>query len=375
MSRRLKIVFMIDSLDGNGGTENQLLKMLIGINRSQFDVHLVCFRHTPWFVKNAHKIGCPSTVLEINSLRNWHTYRDYCALVRLLRKLRPDVVHTFFPMANIVGVFAARLAGVKNVISSRRDFGEWMNSRYLIATRAANLAVSRIVANSEMVKTLTVEKEKAAPSKIEVFYNGIDIDLFSSLKPDISLKKSLGIPAADKVIGIIANFRPMKHHHIFLKAAAEALSKRSDLSFLLIGIGPLKDEMIALAKTLGVGHKTHFAGHQTDIRPYLSIIDVGVNCSEGEGLSNAVMEYMCSRIPCVVSEAGGNINLVTNNKNGYTFALDDHSALAASILELLDNESTRKRFTESAFQFVKERMSLEAMLSSYETLYRSMADA
>lgn len=375
MKERIKLVFIIDMLDAHaGGTENQLLKILGGIDKSEFEILLICFRQNAWFSENAHKLGCSTLVLKIDSFRRFSTYLNLFSLVRTIREFDPQVVQTFFPVSNIVGVLAARLAGVKNIISSRRDFGEWMSRRYLFATKIANGAVKRIITNSEMVKKLTIEKEGVPASRVKVFYNGIEADMFKELNPDLSLKESLGIPASDKVIGIIANFRPMKHHHVFLKAAAEVLSRRSDISFLLVGDGPLKEEMVELAKTLGVYEKTHFVGLQTDVRPYLSIIDIGVNCSEGEGLSNAIMEYMCAGIPCIVSKAGGNMDLITNEQNGFTFELDDHNELAALTVKLLDDDRKRKIFSARSLEKVAEKMSLETMLSNHVNFYKKLSN-
>ena len=375
MSKPIKIVFIIDTLDAYaGGTENQLLKILRGLNRADFEILLICFRQNSWFEKNASKLGCSTIVLKIDAVRDWRTYANFYRLVSIIRKFAPDIVQTFFPVGNIIGVLAARFAGVKNIISSRRDFGEWMSARYLIATKAANLGVKKIIANSKMVRELTIRKEGVAPSKLEVFHNGIDVDMFTGLRRDMSLKSRLGIPSEDKVIGIVANFRPMKHHHVFLRAAAEALSKHRDLSFLLVGSGPLKAEMKSLAKTLGISHKTHFAGLQTDVRPHLSIMDIGVNCSEGEGLSNAIMEYMCAGIPCIVARAGGNPDLITHDVNGYTFELDDHQTLATLIVRLLDDPARREAFAAEALKKIKKEMGLATMLSTHVNFYKKLAN-
>lgn len=376
MNRNIKLTYMIDELATDlAGTENQLIKMINGLSKMGFDIRLICFRDRPWLKKNAPSLACKTQVIDINRFKRPFTYLNYLKLVRLLRSSKSDIVHTFFPTANILGVIAARLAGTKAVVSSRRDYGEWMKGRYLTMTRFANRFATKIVANSYKVKELTVEKESADPSKIEVFLNGIDMEKFSGLKRDRALKKSLRIPDGDMVVGIVANFRPMKRHQTFLKAASRILNERNDVTFLMIGTGPLKEEMEKLAKTLGISGKVRFTSAQDNVLPYLSIMDVGVNCSEGEGLSNAVMEYMSAGVPCVVSEAGGNPDLITNDFNGYTFGVDDDPALASLVLRLLNDEAKRKTFTKNARQTIKEKMSLDVILSKYKTFYENLANA
>lgn len=376
MKSTIKLTYIIDELATDlAGTENQLIKMINGLSGMGFEISLVCFRHHPWLEKNASSLPCKVVVIELNRFKRPFTYLNYIKLVRFLRSTKPDIVHTFFPTANILGVIAARLAGVRAILSSRRDYGEWMVGRYLRMTRFANRFVTKIIANSYKVKELTVVKEGADPSMVEVFLNGIDTALFANIKRDNTVKEKLKIPAGEMVVGIVANFRPMKHHHTFLKAAREILKSKPAVSFLLIGTGPLKEEVQALSRTLGISDKVHFTSAQNNVIPYLSIMDVGVNCSEGEGLSNAIMEYMSAGVSCVVSEAGGNPDLITNGYNGYTFKIDDHCALASLVLKLMEDKETRTTFIENARKTIDEKMSLDVILSKYKTFYEKISNA
>jgi len=374
MARPIKITYMIDVLDTDlAGTEGQLIKMINGLDRNKFQVRLICLSNHPWFEANSASIECASIIFEIRQFKKLRAYFNFLKLVGFLRRDRPDIVHTFFPVSNIVGVLAARLAGVKNIISSRRDYGEWMTGYYLFATRIADKFARMITVNSTMVKELTLQKENVGNKKVEVIYNGIDADLFKDIGKNHALKKQLNIPSTHKVIGIVANFRPMKHHDTFIKAAREILTHRSDVTFLLIGAGPLKEDIQKLGGTLNILPHLCFAGAQNNIIPYLSIMDLGVNCSEAEGLSNAVMEYMAAGVPCVVSHSGGNPDLITNDFNGYSFTLDDYQALSVLILKLLDDEKTKQIFTKNARDKIRNEMSLDVMLSTYQNLYQRLS--
>jgi len=227
-----------------------------------------------------------------------------------------------------------------------------------------------------LVKELTQKKEKVAENKIDVILNGIDTAPFLNNKPDLDLKRKLNIPESSKVVGIIANFRPMKHHYAFVKASAEILKTRSDVEFILVGGegGQLRNKIEMLAQSLSISDKMHFVGVQKNVIPYLSIMNVGVNCSEGEGLSNAIMEYMVSGVPAVVSNGGGNPDLITHDVNGYVFKVDDHKSLASYTLQLLADSVTCERFTANAFKKIVKEMSLDAMLSKYENYYARLAN-
>ena len=378
--RRLRVAFIIDRLATDmAGTENQLLKIIHGLESEDFELHLITFRTHPWLDEHRSSLNCKTHVVEINRFKRPLTYINCIGLVKLLRGLRPDIVHTFFPVANIVGVLCARLAGIRHVVSSRRDYGEWMRTGYLMATRFANRYVSRITTNSRLVGELTQRVEKVDGARIEVIHNGIDLSAFAELRREENLKQKLGIPQANKLVGLVANFRPMKHHQTLLHAIPLILRQRTDVDFLLIGIdvmaGGHRDRIIALADSLGIRARVHFVDSCRDVVPYLSIMDVGVNCSEGEGMSNAVMEYMAAGVPCVVSNSGGNPDLVSADVHGAVYRLDDHAGLAAEILRLLSDAQLRERYVRNARRRMETEMSLPAMLEAYKNLYRRLAGA
>lgn len=374
----IRIVFMIDRVVSDaGGTENQLLKLIRGLSREKLEIHLVCLGKSDWLDRNIDNVGCPTQVIDVNRFKNPATYINILRLTRLLRRLDPDIVHTFFPVGNILGVLAARLAGVPRVISSRRDYGEWMSRRYLWATRLANRFVDAIVTNSQEVQLLTARMEGMPLDRIRVLWNGIDLKPFMDLERDEDLRRSLGIEPGKRVVGLVANLRPMKRHETFIAAAREILRQRQDVEFVLVGaeMKGRRAQLEALAKSFGVHTHFHFLGVRPDVSRLLSIMDVGVNCSQGEGLSNAVMEYMAAGVPCIVANSGGNPDLIARDVTGAMFELDDYDGLANGILGLLDDSRRAAELARNARRHVEAELSLPAMLAAYERLYEDLAGA
>jgi len=373
MKSRIKLTYIVDVFTTNmAGTENQVIKMINGLDKEKFDIQLICLNSHPWFEKNLAAFHCTSTVITVKYFKQITTYLNLVKLIQHLRRSGPDIVHTFLPVSNIVGVLAAKIAGVKTIISSRRDYGEWMTRRYSMATKLADRYTDAIVTNSNEVKQLTEREENIPREKIHVIVNGLDLKTFKPNERDPLLKKQLGIPADNKVIGIIANFRPMKRHDTFIKAAREIALIRPDVSFLLLGDGELIDETRELAKRLDIIQRCHFLGRQENIARFISLMDISVNCSKQEGLSNALMECMAAGVPCIVTHSGGNPDLITHNINGYTFDLDDYKTLARLALELLENKATRDRFILNAQEKIEKEMDLNTMLSNYERLYETL---
>jgi len=372
----MRIALIIDHFShGLGGTENQVLKLISGLSENH-EINLISFRASRWLASRAPGLSCQVNIFQIDNFRRLYSYRNFIRLISHLRYKKPDIVHTFFPVANVIGVLAAHLGGIRNIVASRRDYGEWMSRRYLWATRFANMFLTRIVTNSNRVKLLTEEVERFPGDRIKVIYNGIAADAMCKGTPNLELKRKLQIPEGNRVVGLVANYRPMKRHETFVRAAKEIIRKRDDIDFILMGHDPdrgkRRTELQRLAESLGVAKRVHFVHAKGNMPDFLSILDIGVNCSEGEGLSNAIMEYMAAEVPCVVSNSGGNPDLISDNVNGYTFALGNYHALAERILCLINDQTTCQRFTRNAKEKVHNEMSLEAMISQFERFYQAL---
>lgn len=287
-------------------------------------------------------------------------------------------MHDLFPLSNTLGVILARLAHVKVILSTRRDYGLWLANRFgLLLLQFANRFVTRIIANSHNVALLTSREEEIDLSKIDVIYNGIAVNT-SQWHPserdaqinDVATQKN------GPIVGIIGGLKPMKRHYTFIRSAQNVLRKREDVKFLVVGDGPCRKNLEELADELKVKDCIHFAGSQDDIKPYISLFDIAVNCSSNEGLSNAIMEYMAYGVPCIVSRAGGNEELIEHNVNGYTFELDNDKELADRILSLLEDKEKQSQFISKSKEIVRERLSLEKMVSEYDRYFeRLLQDA
>ena len=370
-----KLTFIVDHLNlALAGTENQLFKMFPGLV-DHFDVEVICFRHEgDWLETQGKRIGFKVNHFEIRDFKRPLAYRNLLRLRRHLKQTRPDVVHTFFPVSNIVGVLAAKLAGVPAIVASRRDFGEWMSPRYLTATKIANRAADWIVTNSTQVKLLTERVESYPASRIEVIFNGIDLSGMKIPPVRDEMRRELGIPATDTVCVLVGNYRPMKRHQTVVEAAALLARRRPNVSFLLVGGDytpgePLKTAVRKRAAELGIESKIHYAHAKGDVQKFLAAADLGVNCSQGEGISNAIMEYMTARLPCVVADSGGNPDLVEHEVTGLLFELDNPIAMAQNIERMIDDRALQERVTERAFELVSTRMTIPGMIDHFRNFY------
>jgi glycosyltransferase involved in cell wall biosynthesis len=375
--RKIKILFMIDSVGSpRGGTEGQLFHVLSRLDRSRFQPFLCClWSSTPWIEK--HAAPCEHAVLFQKPIR-W--FQSPCSIIRLRNFIRDkefDIVHTFFPTSNILGVVASRLASVPTIISSRRDLGYWRRRRDWAMLRAVRRTPTCIVANSLAVKREVVASEKVDPRKIVVVYNGVDLGKNDDVshKQAALVKGSCRLPRDSFVVGVIANYnRAVKGVEYFVEAAGLVAAEIANAFFLIVGSGPPEQE-IALRRRickLGLEHRFILAGSQKDVRPFLATLDVGVLPSLSEGFSNSLLEYMAAGVPPVATEVGGNPELVTDNETGLLVKAGLPAALADKIILLLRDARLKETIGARAKNRAKTHFSMTGMVREMEKLYQDL---
>jgi glycosyltransferase involved in cell wall biosynthesis len=370
------ISIVVDSLyHARAGTERQLT-LLAPLLARRHRVEIIVLRRSDWLVANASRLGVSAVHTPFAGLRDPANYSGLWHLWRHLRTSKPDIVHTFMPVANVFGICAARLAAVPVVISSRRDYGEWMTPLYLRATRFANRFADHIITNSRRVKDLTVRREGVSSDKISVITNGMDLSRFLAIRRDRSVAIRHGISPHATLVGVVANFRPMKRHDTIIEAARILSTANENFVFVLIGMNAVAEDLLgkyrARVRQLGLDSRVLFLNDIENVEAWLAAIDIGVNASEGEGLSNAVMEYMAAGVVCVAADSGGNPDLIDNEENGLLFPVGSAPALAETLIRIRRNPALASRMASAARLRASSEFALDRMAAAMESCYVSL---
>lgn len=364
----MRIVYIVDFFRTiNAGTEKQLGYLMTYLPTQGHTVGLISFQDSPFLSHEARAIfpGVKIRTLGTSS----DISKSPKSLLRLwkhLRHFRPDIVHTCFPASNSIGAIISRLAGVRTVITSRRDMGFNLTRKDLFLLKLANRWVSGIIANAAAVKEKTARDEHVNAEKIQVIYNGIDLDKNMG---EFSESKN-GIP----VVGIVANLnRPVKRVDVFIRAAARVHSDFPDAKFWVVGDGHLRAELEALARESGFGEAITFLGRRNDVDLLLKEFTVGVICSDSEGLSNAIMEYMAAGIPTVATNTGGNPELIQHGETGYITAPGDDKVLAFAVGSLLSAPEKALSMGRKAWLQANRDYSVDKMIGATLCIYQKTA--
>jgi glycosyltransferase involved in cell wall biosynthesis len=363
----MRVCYVIPSLSV-GGTERQLLQLLRGL-APDHELTVVCTRRDGTLAGDARRSGVPVHVL--NARGGWDITQRW-KLRRILRSCQPDILHTFLFGFDWWAALAARDAGVPVVISSRRELAGWMKRRHLFIQRRANRLVNCIVANSEAVARFAARQEKADPALFRVIPNGIRADDFSSHTDPHQIRVRYRIPFHTHVIGIVANFSPVKDYPLFVETAYVLLQRRADVHFLMVGSGPLVRDIERRIERRGMGACFTRTTSVVEIPDLYAVMDVCVLCSKTEGFPNAIIESMAAGTPVVAAAVGGVAELVRDGVTGRLAPTRRPEDFADAIEWVLDHPEEAKLLADGASQFVHSELTLETMVNRYRSLYAEL---
>ncbi|HEY1206375.1 MAG: glycosyltransferase [Bryobacteraceae bacterium] len=353
---RVAVLLCTDTIGEDAGTERHVAEVIARLDRERFDPHLCCLQDSP----RLREMPCPTRVYPVVSVWRPNGLRQILALRRYIDERAIDVVHTFAPKATIVGVLAAKGSNAKAVVTSRRNMGYWYTPRLLRVFRYLNRHTTRVLANSEQVKQRVVEAEGLAPEKVDVLYNGVDLERYAPGHSE---------PAT---IGIVANYRPVKDLDLFLRAARLVAAEVPEAVFLLAGQGPLRDQLGRLAEELGISGRVTFTDGRGEVPAHLRRMSIGCLSSQSEGFSNAILEYMAAGLPVIATDVGGNAEAIDYGVTGYLVRERTPEAFARPIVELLRDRNRRDEMGRRALERCRERFEIGGAIRRLEDYYSAL---
>ena len=318
----LSVVHVVDSLR-LGGTETQCVALVRGLAARGVRNHVVHFQPGPL----AGRLGAPEVTAECMPVHGFLRPSFPRLIVRLARAMRQrgaDVVQSYGFYTNLPALLAARLAGVRVLVASRRGFATGLRPSQQRVDRIACRLARCTVVNAEAIRTRLIEDEGARPASVVVITNCV-------------VERGAVTPAIEPVVGMVANFRPPKDHVTFLRAAARVVEMVPRVEFHLVGTGTGEVAVRRLADELGLARRVKFLGACSPDVVWAAInrFAVAVLSSSSEGLPNAVLEAMVAARPVVATNVGGVPEIVSDGVSGLLVPPGNVDTLAAAIGRIL----------------------------------------
>lgn len=362
------ILFISNKLTNpNAGTESQLLTLIRHLPRDRFRPKLLVLQSSEF--TDSGFLPCEVDVLGYSRLQD---PRTWLAFWRYSRQAFSDgyrLAHIYFHDPSVFGPPLLHKVGIRAIIS-RRDMGYWYNHWYRWALRMTGRFASKVVVNSHAVGEVTVQEERIPKEKVEIIYNGYESSGTDNQSGAQDIREirdnSLG-----PIIFLVANYRPLKRVEDAIRALSVVSEQGVSAQLAIIGSGDW-EPLRLLANELGIGEKVHFLGRREDVQACLALGAIGVLCSESEGYSNSVVEYMQAALPVVVSDVGGNKEAVLHGETGFRYQVGDTEALSGHLLFLLNNPEAAVQMGRAGKALAGQRHDLQGMVDAYVTLYRAV---
>ncbi len=378
MTKPPLIVHVIYRLDV-GGLENGLINLIHHLAPQRFRHAIVCLTGYTDYRKRLRE-DCPVFSLD---KRPGHDLGSHLRLWRLLRELRPQLVHTRNLPTLEYGVVAA-CAGVRRIVHGEhgRDVHDLdgASRKYRLLRRFCDFFIDEYIALSRDLQGWLVDDVGIAARKITQIYNGVDSDYFTPGDKAAACRRAVFpagfVPRNGMVFGTIGRLQAVKDHANLIRGFACLLRRtpalRERLRLAIVGGGPLYEALRQLAVEQGVDELLWMPGNREDVLQIYRALDVFVLPSLREGVSNTLLESMACGLPVVATAVGGNPELVEDGRSGFLVPEADPEGLAAGLARYVAAPELMTRHGRAGRERVEARFSMAAMSDAYQAVYERL---
>jgi glycosyltransferase involved in cell wall biosynthesis len=291
---------------------------------------------------------------------------------QIIKDNNVDIIHCHQYTPWVYGVIAAAFTKTKVIFTEHgRFYPDSSTWKRKLINPILNLFTDQVTAISEATSQALIEFENIPEKSINVIYNGITP---LRVNPDevTKLRSELSIPENHTILGTIARFDPIKNHTMMLKAFSEVLTKHPNSTLIIIGDGDERSVIETCIDELFISKNVILTGYKAQPKNYLALMDVYLLSSLSEGTSMTLLEAMSLSKPCVVTDAGGNPEIVINNENGFITPNDNADEFAQGIMQALSSISNSNELGQASKNRFISLFSEKSMNKQYRNLYKQL---
>lgn len=368
------VLFYVPSLV-IGGTETQLVHLASGLAKARFNASVMSSGAWGPLGDRLAREGVPVYLCE--SGQGGMPSSAEC--VRLIRRLRPAIFHSFSYLQSAWDVQTACEAGIRIIITSRRNMRHWDVTRSLQPwERVRNQRTSCVVANCEAVAALCAEVEGVPRRDLRTIRNGVVATPRCQRLRDAA-RFSVGADPSDIVIGTVGNLRAEKGHDVLIRAFKLIHDRTPNSRLVVCGAARYNITVAGMeeyVEALRLGGRVSFLGYRP-ATAFLPSVDLYIHSSRAEGLPNAVLEAMAQGVPVIATDVGGTAELIEHGVSGVLVPAGNAELLAEAALKVLKDSRWRAALAKKGHERAASCFSIQDMVRSYEKTYEELlvADA
>lgn len=385
-NKAIKVLQIITRLNV-GGPAQHAVSVAANLNKGSFKSKVIAgitdkHEGDMSFVTETHGVS----LVPVENLRNeagiagdlvafWQIYR-------ILKKEKPDLVNLHLLKARFFGGMAARLARIPVIVETFHGnlfegyYGKLTTSAILWVERFLGWSImNRVIAISERQKEELVRYRICPPRKIQVIPLGLSLSRFldcSTFRGQ--LREELGISEKTMLIGIVGRLVPIKGLSYLLEAIHKvARVTEKELRLLVIGDGPMREQLESQVSALGLGGKVRFLGWRFDLEKLYADLDIVVLSSLNEGTPFSLIEAMSAGKAVVATSVGGVPDVVEDGRGGLLVPPKNPAAMADAILRLINDVNLRNCLGQQAKYDVYPRYDVSRLTRDMHSYYLGLA--
>lgn len=360
----LRVAFLAGSLH-QGGAEKQFLYMLEALRQCGVTIQVCTITRGEHYEAELLRKGFQPHW--IGQSRN--PFMRTLRLANALRPFRPHLIQSTHVFSNLYAALAARLMNTISIGSIRNDGDNEIRSLGAWGPWMVRLP-SAVIANSHAAQS-NLSNFGAAPEKVHVLNNVIDLEAFQQQINPAQIQKTTGKVTVIAVGRLVKN----KRFERYLQVLASARKQVDNLTGLLVGDGPERPNLEALARDLGlIPNGLTFLGRRDDIPTLLSGADILMLTSQHEGFPNIIMEAMAARLPVIATPAGDSAVIVQEGLTGHIHDFEDIQGMADRLVELALSPAKRNALGENGFKLVSQKYNFAALGNQLLSIYQKIGE-
>lgn len=352
---------------GMGGAEQVITNLVEHTDKTRYAVSILCLEEPVGaFGKQLMEKG-----VQVASFRRKPGFDTSLVgqIRRYLKRHQVAILHCHQYTPYVYGLSAAVFTSTKVIFTEHgRFFPDKRRRKRVLLNPLLNRFTAYITAISVATKDALIQYENFPSEKIKVIYNGLD-DVRYLLPPDVGLKKELGLPISARIMGTVGRLDSIKNQKMMIKALRQVRVSYPETVLLIVGDGPERRNLEAFVAELGLTSHVIFTGFREDVHRFFSLMDVFLLTSFSEGTAMTILEAMASGLPTIVTDVGGNPEIVEAGKTGFVIPSDDEKALADRVLSFFNNPNTMKIMGQAGRAHFENHFTVDKMVQAYEAIY------
>lgn len=365
-----RVMHIINGL-GQGGAETTLYKLLCSLQNDNYEFYVVSLTKHNYYVPYIEKLGISVYCLELDKT---NIFVKFFQLIKLIKKVKPDIVQTWLYFSDLFGGVAAKLAGTKKIVWGIRCEGVNLKSTTQmikqVCARLSKFVPNVIVTNSEVAAKHHINAGYDE-RKVKIITNGYnDGEFFPTSKSEITTIIANKLPENALLIGTLARFHADKDYANLLNAIDDICQNYPNTYFILCGVGCNEKNVELMHLMHHVKYRDHIVliNGVSDSNAYLNMLDIFVLPSKTEGFPNVLAEAMLCGLPCVATDVG-DVKKILSDK-GIVISSEDSKQLASACINLLKKSGEERQMIGlQGRSWIQKQFSMSVMEMKYKSIY------